>query len=433
MTTLLQRMSLRMPALGSRDFVIFWLGQFISLIGTWMQSVTLPYLTYRLTGSSLALGAIGFAVTLPTLFLALPGGVLVERLDKRKTVIWLQVVMMLQAFVMAYLTLSGKIQIQQIIILSFILGAASAIEITARQAMLVELVGKPALPNAIALQSTIFNTARVVGPLLVAPFLVILPKDGEGWAFLFNAISYLFVIVGLLFVHTPYRAAAPPRGRRNLTAEFREGMRYIANTQAILLMIIMAAVIGFFGFPFTQQIPALAHDMLGAAGGSVSSLAASTSALYAAQGVGALIAAVYLSVRSGVGRMGRLLLIGQMAYCLSLTFISAVRSLPPALALIGILGWGTVIQLAIINTLIQLDVPDHLRGRVFSVYLWALQGVAPFGSLAVGWMAQNWGVAASALVGGLICLAVVGLVHLRYPVVRQLSGAMPERPPYPAP
>lgn len=204
MTTLSQRISLRFPALGSRDFFIFWVGQFISLIGTWMQSTTLPYLTYRLTGSSLALGAVGFAVTLPTLFLALPGGVLVEHLDKRRAVIGLQIVMMLQAFALAFLTFSGKIQIQQIILLSFILGAASAFEITARQAMLVELVGKPALPNAIALQSTIFNTARVMGPLLVAPFLVILPKNGEGWAFLFNGISYLFVIVGLLFVHTPY-------------------------------------------------------------------------------------------------------------------------------------------------------------------------------------------------------------------------------------
>jgi MFS family permease len=424
MTTLSQRISLRFPALGSRDFVIFWVGQFMSLIGTWMQSTTLPYLTYRLTGSSLALGVVGFAVTLPTLFLALPGGVLVERLDKRKAVIALQAVMMLQALALAFLTLSGKIQIQQIITLSFVLGAASAIEITARQAMLVELVGKPALPNAIALQSTIFNTARVMGPLLVAPFLVILPTNGEGWAFLFNGVSYLFVIIGLFFVRTPHKDTSPQPRDRNLGAEFREGMRYIAGTQAVLLMIIMAAVVGFFGFPFTQQIPALARDVLAVPGELAGSVAARNSALYAAQGIGALIAAVYLSVRRSNSRMGWLLVAGQLAYCLALTLISGIRTLAPALVLICLLGWGTVTQLATMNILIQLEVPGNLRGRVFSVYLWALQGIAPFGSLAVGWMAQNFGVPATALVVGLICLGVIGAVHIRYPAVRQLNGAV---------
>lgn len=413
---------MRFPALGSRDFVIFWVGQFISLIGTWMQSTTLPYLTYRLTGSSLALGVVGFATTLPTLFLALPGGVIVERLDKRKAVIALQSVMMLQAFALAYLTLSGKIQLWQIIVLSFLLGAASAIEITARQAMLVELVGKAALPNAIALQATIFNTARVLGPLLVTPFLLLLPENGEGWAFFFNGVSYLFVIVSLFFVHTPFKTAGQSSATHNLRAEFREGMQYIYRTQVIWLMIIMAAVVGFFGFPFTQQIPALAREVLAVTGAATASVAARTSALYAAQGVGALIAALYLALYGNTGRMGRLLLAGQLAYVFALIFISAVRTLPPALVLITFLGWGTVTQLATMNTLIQLEVPDFLRGRVFSAYLWALQGVAPFGSLVVGWMAQNLGVSATALIVGLICLAVIGAVQIRYPVVRRMTG-----------
>jgi MFS family permease len=423
MTTFQQKAALRFPALGSRDFVIFWVGQFISLIGTWMQSTTLPYLTYQLTGSSLALGIVGFATTLPTLFLALPGGVIVERLDKRKAVIALQTVMMLQAFVLAYLTLSSKIEIWQIVALSFLLGAASAVEITARQAMLVELVGKPALPNAIALQATVFNTARVLGPLLVAPFLLLLPESGEGWAFFFNGVSYLFVIVGLLFVHTPFRAAAQIGVETNLRAEFREGMRYIYRTQAMWLMIVMAATVGFFGFPFTQQIPALARDVLAVTGEAASSEAARNSALYAAQGVGALIAALYLALYSNTGRMGRLLLGGQLAYVAALILISTVSTLPPALILIGFLGWGTVTQLATMNTLIQLEVPDYLRGRVFSAYLWALQGIAPFGSLVVGYLAQSLGVSATALIAGLICLLVIGSLHLRYPVVRNLTGS----------
>ncbi len=199
----------RFPALASRDFFIFWVGQFISLIGTWMQNTTQPYLAYRITGSSFDLGLIAFSATLPTLILALPGGVLIERMDKRKIVIVMQVIEMVQAFFLAFLALTGRIQIWHLIWLSFVLGAASAIEITARQAMLIELVGKPALPNAIALQSTIFNLARVIGPSLTAIVLVLIKNQGEGWAFFANGVSFLFVIVGLFFVRTPYRVVKP--------------------------------------------------------------------------------------------------------------------------------------------------------------------------------------------------------------------------------
>jgi MFS family permease len=328
--------------------------------------------------------------------------------------------------VLAFLTLSARIELWQIVALSFVLGAASAVEITARQAMLVELVGKPALPNAIALQATVFNSARVLGPLVVAPFLLLLPENGEGWAFFFNGVSYLFVIVGLMFVHTPYRAAAQIGVEANLRAEFREGMSYIYRTQAMWLMIVMAATVGFFGFPFVQQIPALARDVLAVTGEGASAVAARNSALYAAQGVGALIAALYLALYSNNGRMGRLLLGGQFAFVFALILISTVTTLPPALILISFLGWGTVTQLATMNTLIQLEVPDYLRGRVFSAYLWALQGIAPFGSLVVGWLAQSLGVPATALIAGLICLVVIGGLHLRYPVVRKLTGGARE-------
>ncbi len=195
----------RFPALASRDFNIFWIGQFISLTGTWMQNTTQPYLAYRLTGSPFILGLIGFSATLPTLLLALPGGVLVEHLDKRKTVIVMQFFMMIQAFLLAFLALTGIIQVWHIVVLAFLLGTANAIEITARQAMLIELVGKPALPNAIALQSTIFNLARVLGPSLTGVVLILIQNQGEGWAFFANGVSFIFVIAGLFFVRTPYR------------------------------------------------------------------------------------------------------------------------------------------------------------------------------------------------------------------------------------
>jgi MFS family permease len=414
----------RYPALASRDFLIFWVGQFVSLIGTWMQNTTLPYLAYRLTGSTFDLGLIGFASSLPTLLLALPAGVIVERLDKRKTVIVMQAIMMIQAFTLAYLTFSGHIQIWQIVILASVLGAASTVEITARQAMLVELVGTEALPNAIALQATIFNAARVLGPLMFAPFLVVFQGGGEGWAFFLNGLSFLFVILGLFFVRTPYKmplVETLDKGR-NYLGEFKEGQRYIMQNSIIALIILLAAILGFFGFPFGQQIPALARDVLYVTGQTDTTVAARTSAMYMMQGIGALIASIFLASYSGLKRRGLLLTIGQFAFILALIGISLVSKVPPALFLMLVLGWGMVTQLNLMNVLIQVNVPNELRGRVFSYYLWALQGVAPFGSLFIGWMAQQTGLSTTALVCGVICLITAGAVHISNPKLRKLTA-----------
>lgn len=407
------------PALASRDFLIFWVGQSISLIGTWMQSTTLPYLAYRLSGRPFDLGLLGFSSTLPTLLLALPGGVLVERLEKRKVVIVLQAVMMVQAFTLAALTLSGRIQIWHLIALSFLLGCANAIEITARQSMLVEMVGKPALPNAIALQATIFNLARVLGPALTALVLLLIERGGEGWAFFINGVSFLFVIVGLWFVRTPYRVAQPARPNNGLRDEFQEGWRYIRSNALVTAVILLATLIGFFGFPFVQQIPALARDVLSLPGESEAMVKARTSSLYLSQGVGALAAALFLSSFGQMRRRGLFLTIGQFLFASGLILISLIQQLAIVLVLIAILGWGLVSQLATMNTLIQVEVPDALRGRVFSVYLWAVQGVAPFGSLFIGWLAQQYGVLHAALAAGCICLLSATLIHLKYPVVRR--------------
>jgi MFS family permease len=414
--SLKQQIVQRYPALASRDFVIFWVGQFISLIGTWMQNTTQPYLAYRLSGNPFDLGLIGFASALPTLLLALPGGVLVERLDKRKTVIAMQAVMMIQALTLAFLALAGVIQIWHIVLLAFLLGTANAIEITARQAMLIELVGKGPLPNAIALQSTIFNAARVIGPSLVAPFLIFIQGSGEGWAFLVNGISYLFIIVSLFFVRTPFKTIFE-KSERNLWTEFREGQNYIRQTRSVAMIILMASLLGWFGFPLLQQIPVIARDVLAQVGDTEALQAARNSALYTAQGVGALIAALTLA-SINIKRKGSMLAAGQFAFIACLIALSATRNIPITLVLILFTGWGTVTSLAMMNTLIQLEVPDNLRGRVFGTYLWALQGVAPFGSLSVGWMAQNWGIPRTALISGLICLATIGTIQLFNPEIR---------------
>jgi len=419
------RFSERFPALASRDFFIFWVGQFISLIGTWMQSTTLPYLAYRLSGRPLDLGLIGFSATLPTLLLALPGGVLVERLDKRKAVIVLQAIMMLQAFALAALTFSGAIRIGHIVFLAFVLGSANAIEITARQSMLVELVGKPALPNAIALQSMIFNLARVLGPSLAALVLVLVRNQGEGWAFFINGASFLFVIAGLFFVRTPYRSGDLASVRKlRVAAQFNEGWQYIRGNAIVLPIIVLAMLIGFFGFPFGQQIPAIARDVLAGLADSEELVKARTSGLYLAQGVGALAAALIIASFSHLRRKGLLMAIGGFTFAVCLTLVSLARNIPLALVLVGVLGWAMVSQLMMMNTLIQVDVPDRLRGRVFSVYLWGLQGVAPFGSLFIGWLSQTAGVPLAALVCGCACLLALGFVHTRWPLLRKdVTGA----------
>ena len=410
----------RFPALTSRDFTIFLVGQFLSVIGTWMQNTAQPYLAYRISGRPLDLGLIGFASTLPTLLLALPAGVLVERWDKRKTVIVFQSIMSLQALGLAALTFTGRIQIWHISLLALIFGIASAVEITARQAMLIELSGREALPSAISLQSMVFNVGRVIGPLTASWLLT--STGTEGSVFLANGVSYLFVIAGLFIIQTRYKVPREPGIEKSLGMEFREGLAYIRQNTLVATIILMAALVGFFGFPLLQQIPALARDVLKTASDAEALVAARTSNLYAAQGVGALIAALLAAYTSSSRNKGLMVALGQIAFIIPLIALGYVRNLNVSLILLMMIGWGTVTQLVSMNTLIQVSVPNGLRGRVFSVYLWALQGVAPFGSLLIGWLAQNWGVPLAALTGGLVSLVSIGALHLLSPGVRRAQA-----------
>ena len=410
----------RFPALASRDYVLFLIGQFISVIGTWMHNTAQPYLAYRISGRPLDLGLIGFAATVPTLLLALPAGVLVERWDKRRTVIVFQAIMSLQAFGLAALTFTGQIQIWHIAVFALLFGIASAVEITARQAMLIELAGREALSSAISLQSTAFNVGRVIGPLIASWLLT--ATGTEGSVFLANGISFLFVIAGLVIAQTRYKVPREKDEKKSLGLEFREGLAYIRRNSLVASIILMAALAGFFGFPLLQQIPALARDVLRTAGDTEAIVATRTSHLYAAQGAGALTAALLAAYMSSQRNKGMMVTLGQIAFILPLIALGYVPDLGISLLLLVLIGWGTVTQLVSMNTLIQVNVPNGLRGRVFSVYLWALQGVAPFGSLLIGWIAQNWGVPAAALIGGLVSLVTIGGLHLVSPDVRRAQA-----------
>ena len=409
----------RFPALASRDFIIFLVGQFVSVIGTWMQATAQPYLAYRISGRPFDLGLIGFASTLPTLLLALPAGVLVEHWDKRKTVIFFQGVMAILAFILAALTLSGKIQIWHIAAIAFVFGTASAVEITARQSMLIELTGRAGLSSAIALQTTAFNLGRVLGPSLAAPFMA---AGTEGTAFLLNGFSFVFVILGLLVARTRYTVPREDTAGKTLASEFREGMSYIRQNGVVASIILMAALIGFFGMPLLQQIPSLGRDVLRTLMDTEKLIAERTSQLYIAQGVGALVAALMAAYFSSSRRKGIWLTAGQGVFILGTLWLSRISAALPALLLLGLIGWGSVIQMVTMNTLIQIVVPNGLRGRVFATYLWAFQGVAPFGSLLVGWMVQTWQLPVTMLACALLLLLSFLAIHARNPDIRLSEG-----------
>ena len=409
----------RFPALASRDYVLFLIGQLVSVIGTWMQATALPYLAYRMSGRPLDLGIIGFSNTLPTLLFALPAGVLVERWDKRRVVIIFQSLMSIQAFGLAFLTFTGQIQVWHIVLLAFFYGSAVAVEVTARQAMLIELAGREALPSAIALQTTAFNVGRVLGPLCAA--WIISATDNEGSVFLANGISFVFVIAGLFLAQTRYKAGQEIKAERNLGSEFKEGIAYIRNNVVILAIILMASLVGFFGLPLVQQIPALARDVLKTIADTETMVATRTSNLYAAQGVGALIAA-FLAATMSSSNKHKLLTLGQISFILPVIVLGFNTNTNIAFILLAFIGWGTVTQLVMMNTLIQTQVPDNLRGRVFSIYFWALQGVAPFGSIVIGWMAQGWNVPFAAIISGMVCLLGIIVIRLTLRDGRQSSA-----------
>lgn len=399
----------RFPALASRDFVLFLIGQFVSVIGTWMQATALPYLAYRISGRPLDLGLIGFANTLPTLLFALPAGVLVERLDKRKAVIVLQAVMSIQAFGLTYLAFTGQLAIWHILVLAFIYGSAVSVEVTARQAMLIELSGKESLPSAIALQTTVFNLGRVIGPLLAAWLIAI--SGNEGTVFLVNGVSYVFVIIGLFFAHTRFKIETEKESSQGMRNEFKEGLRYIRSNMVVFSAILMSSLLGFFGIPLVQQVPAIARDILQPVLTSEALIAARTSNLYTAQGIGAVTAAFMMAYFATANKSSTLLW-GQILFILPIILLGTTSNASLAFFLLIFIGWGTVVQLISMNTMIQVRVPNELRGRVFSVYFWGLQGVAPFGSILIGWIAQTWKVQTSIIVGGTACLLGVLLIRL---------------------
>lgn len=380
-------------ALRSRNYRLFVSGQLVSLIGTWMQMVAQSWLIYRLTGSAALLGLTGFASQIPIFVLAPLGGVLADRLHRQHVLIATQSFMMVLAFALAGLTLTGYVQVWHVFVLAALLGVTNAFDIPARQAFLVEMVERDDIVNAIALNSSMLNGARVVGPGVAG---VIVAAVGEGWCFLLNAISYVAVIGALLLMRVPSRADVHAPG--TAWESVVEGFAYSWHTKRVRALLLLLGLVSLMGMPYTVLMPIIAGRVLHGGPNAYG-------ILLSASGVGALAGAATLTMRQHIRGLGRWVAISAIAFGVTLIAFSFSRSLWVSTLLLVPAGFFVMIEMAASNTLIQSTVPDRLRGRVMAVYSMMFMGMAPLGALAAGVVAAPLGAPETVAIGGAVCIA----------------------------
>lgn len=381
-------------ALRSYNYRCYFLGQLVSMAGTWMQQIAMSWLAYRLTGSAALLGTIGFASQLPILLFGALGGVWSDRFDRRRVLLWTQSLSMIQALLLAVLTWRGWINAPLLVLLAFGLGCINALDMPARQSIAVKLVDdKDDLPNAIALNSFMMNSTRFVGPAL-AGFLIAL--TGEVVCFLLNALSYLAVILALLAMHW---RPQPVQGERQETwAALRQGVDYCRGHRPIRSLLLIVAAVSFFITPYGVLMPLVTREIFGGD-------ARIFGLLVGFGGVGALGASLYLASRAGVDELPRTLAFSVPLAGVALTAFILSPSLFLAYPAVMLLGFCTIVTVAGSNTLIQFHVSDALRGRVMALFSIAFLGVAPLGSLAIGLVAEALGVRITLAACGLLILA----------------------------
>jgi len=374
-------------ALRHRNFQLFFSGQLISLIGTWMDNVAEGWLVYRLTHSSLLLGVATFASQFPVFLLAPLGGMIADRWDRRKIVIGTQTSSMILAFILAILTLARIVTVREVIILAAFMGMVNAVDIPTRQAFLVEMVGRDDLMNAIALNSSMFNAARVIGPSIAG---VVVAWKGEGWCFFANAVSYIAVIAGLIAMKVKQKAAVHVPSPMEHIAE---GFRFARGTAPIRAILLLIALVSLVATPYAVLMPIFAARVLH---GNARTLGV----LMAASGIGAVAGALLLAARSGVKGLGRWVALACAGFGSALILFSFSRSYPLSVALLLPVGFCGMVQMASSNTLIQAMVPDGLRGRIMSIYSMMFMGMVPLGSLLAGTIAARIGAPWTVAIGG---------------------------------
>jgi MFS family permease len=402
-----------------RNYRLFYGGQLVSLIGTWMQSVAQSWLILSLTGNAIYLGLVVVAQFTPVLILGLFGGLIADALPKRQTLIATQTSMMLLAFILFALTATGVVEVWMILVLALLLGTANAIDMPVRQAFSVEMVGREDVANAVALNSAMFNGARIVGPAVAG---LTIAATSTATAFLINGLTFLAVIGSLFMMRDDELVARPmsqrPKSAREVRDALAVGLGYVRRTPLVLLAVVAVGLISTFGLNFNVLVPAYAKQSLGTG-------AEGFGFLMASMGIGSLLAALWLAFGRGANPL--IIGIGGLVLGLAEAALAATSAYPVALLLMFLAGAGAISMAATANTTIQITVPDELRGRVISVYTTVFAGSSPIGGMFAGWVASTFGVDTAALVGGLISALVGGGALLWLRRSRTGTRAMAER------
>lgn len=384
-----------------RNYRLFFGGQSISLIGTWMQRIAMPWLVYHMTGSAFLLGVVSFAGQIPTFLLAPFAGVITDRFNRYKVLLITQIFSLVQAFILAVLALTGSIQLWHIVALSIALGCINAFDVPSRHSFVIEMVEKKEdIGNAIALNSMMFNGARLIGPSIAG---LILATAGEGICFLINAVSYIFVIASLLMMHVKPREL--PKKENHMLRELRDGLNYTFGFAPIKHLILLLAVVSLMGSFYQVLMPVFAKEVLH--GGSQT-----FGFLMGAAGLGALLGAIFLASRESVLKLGRIIPAAAGLFGAGLIIMSFLKVFPLTLVLMVFIGLGLMLHTASSNTILQTITEDDKRGRVMSFYTMAIMGTAPFGALIAGFLAKTVGTPETILFGGVSCV-LAALVFLR--------------------
>lgn len=379
-------------ALRHRNYRLFFAGQSISLIGTWLTQVASSWLMYRLTGSALLLGVASFASQAPTFFLSPFAGVWVDRIDRHRALLITQVLAMVQSGLLAYFALTGTLDVGHIIALNLFQGLINAIDIPVRQALVVELIDDRAdLANALALNSSMVNSARLIGPTVAAALIGLV---GEAYCFLIDSLSYVAVLASMLAMRITHVPSTRVHGR--VLSELGDGFRYVANFPPIRAVLVLMGIMGVAGMPYAVLMPVVAREQLHGGAGTLGLLTG-------AAGAGALCGALYLASRATVLGLGRIINKAGLAFGVGLIAFSHSQWLGLSLALMVVVGAGMMVQLASCNTIVQTLVDEDKRGRVMALFSMAVFGVAPFGALVAGRASDRFGAGNTLLVGGAIC------------------------------
>jgi MFS family permease len=380
-------------AMRHRNFRLFFCGQSISLIGTWMTRVATSWLVYRLTGSALLLGVVGFAGQIPTFLLAPLAGVVVDRIDRRKLLVWTQILAMAQSLLMAALALTHRINIWEILVLSIVQGIINALDMPGRQSFMVKMVdGREDLSNAIALNSTMVNAARLAGPALAG---MLIAATSEGWCFLIDGVSYIAVVASLLMMRIRQEDAA--RSASTMLSQLREGWEYVAGSAPIRTILLLFALLSLMGWPFMVLMPLFAAQVLKGGPHTLGFLTGSV-------GVGSLLCALSMAMRRSVRGLTPLLPIGAGIFGAGLLCFGLSHSLWLSLPMMLVTGFGMMQGMTASNTILQTLVDEKMRGRVMSYHAMAFVGMAPFGSLLAGAMAHAIGAPRTVMLSGGACI-----------------------------